>query len=121
MIGGSVDGYKPPTPAPPTPAPPTPAPPTPAPPTPLPTEGGDVPQCTNCGPRTMECWGICGGKKGYCSACDSLGGRRGACCYKGGSSDPPAPPGDQDPDECNSVDPDQFMYTGYHMCVLIKP
>lgn len=83
--------------------------------------GSDVPQCTNCGSRPMECWETCGGKKGYCSACDSVSGRRGACCYSAGPSDPPAPPEDQDPDECNTVDSDQFLYTGYHMCVLTNP
>jgi len=114
---------RPPTPEPtfaPTPVPPT-APPTAAPtapPTAPPTEGGDVPQCTNCGSKPMECWEACGQTKGYCTACDSLGGRRGACCFKGGPTDPPAPPADQDPDECSTVDQDQFLYTGYHMCVL---
>jgi len=108
------------TPSPPTPvaAVPTPAPTVPptAPPTALPTT--PVPQCTNCGPRPMECWATCGGKRGYCSACDSLSGRRGACCYQGGPSDPPAPPSDEYADECQTVDPAQFVHTGYHMCVL---
>jgi hypothetical protein len=87
-----------------------------------PTEGDDVPQCTNCGSRPMECWEACGGTKGYCTVCDSVSGRRGACCYKGGPSDPPPPsPEDKDPEECSTVDQDQFLYTGYHMCVLTNP
>merc|ERR1712113_606619 len=89
----------------PPPTPPTPAPPTPAPP---------IPQCTNCGPRPMECWETCGQKKGYCSACDSASGTRGACCYKGRDPSEPAPPAeDMDPEECDTVDPAQFLHSGY--------
>jgi hypothetical protein len=70
----------------------------------------------------MECWEACGETKGYCTACDSLSGQRGACCYKGGPSDPAPPsPADMDPDECSTVDQDQFLHTGYHMCVLTNP
>merc|ERR1719437_349469 len=80
----------------------------------------DVPQCTDCGPRPMECWETCGQTKGYCSACDSASGTRGACCYKGGDPSEPAPPAeDMDPEECDTVDPGQFLYTGYHACVLL--
>jgi len=125
--GGSDDFPEPPkTPAPPftsmptpPPTPPTPAPPTLAPPTPAPALTPNVPKCTNCGPRPKECWKACGQTKGYCSACDSAGGVRGACCYAGDPSEPAPPATEKDPEECDAVDPAQFLYTGYHVCVLV--
>jgi len=112
-VDGVPDTPSPPMTGAPTP-PPTPSPPTPSPPTP------NVPECTDCGPRPMECWETCGQKKGYCSACDSASGTRGACCYNAGDTSAPAPPADDmDPHECDTVDPAQFLYTGYHVCVLL--
>jgi len=72
----------------------------------------EEPLCEDCVGRPNECWTTCGEKPGYCSACDSLWGTRGACCgINNGTRN-----GD-DPPECH-VDTDHFKYDAYHQCVL---
>ena len=63
----------------------------------------------------MECWNTCtdekgdGNAAGYCNKCNSMTGKRGACCKLNAENDP---------EECKSVPESSFHYHGYHMCVL---
>lgn len=73
----------------------------------------EFPKCTGCG-TNMECWSTCNSKAGYCEACNSAQGTKGACCrvdadgsYAQGS-----------PAECLAVPTSGFAYRGYNMCVL---
>jgi len=72
-------------------------------------ESSEKPLCTGCGWRSMECWATCKKKRGYCSACASAQGTKGACCMKGNHRDPP---------ECKKAV--KFSHSGYHECVLVE-
>jgi hypothetical protein len=73
----------------------------------------------------MECWSLCNETTGYCSACDSLDGVRGACCSVD-SNMTQFPEcryldqdGYQDTQEFASVRPVRYFnpHTSYHQCV----
>ena len=74
------------------------------------------PQCIGCGSRPQECYESCGGRdggeewRGYCNKCDSLSGRRGACCM---------PDTEGDPEECKRVPGESYKYRDWHTCVLV--
>ena len=76
----------------------------------------DIPICEGCGSRDQECWEICqeengeGNERGFCEKCNSYTGTKGACCRLNS-------PGD--PEECLAVPESSFLYTTYHMCVLV--
>ena len=76
----------------------------------------DAPKCDGCGHREQECWNTCkqekgeGNERGYCGKCDSFAGARGACCKLNDFGDP---------EECSLAKPSSFLYTTYHMCVLV--
>ena len=76
----------------------------------------DIPKCDGCGSREQECLSICeeengeGNATGYCEKCNSYVGTKGACCML---NDPDAP------EECLAVPESSFLYTTYHMCVLV--
>ena len=65
-------------------------------------------KCEGCAGRPNECWTPCKGR-GYCSACDGTQGTKGACCMRGDKNDPA---------ECRKAGV-QFLYSGYHECVLV--
>merc|ERR1719361_2512178 len=66
------------------------------------------PRCKGC-KRNGGCWRVCGKKAVYCAACDSRGGRKGACCR----------PGDgKDPIECQ-VAQRQFAEKDVHTCAVL--
>jgi len=73
------------------------------------TNSTEVPMCKGCTHRPSECWKPCGAKRGYCGACNSAQGTRGACCKRGGK---------YDPEECKRAV--KFRYSGYHECVLVQ-
>ena len=76
----------------------------------------DIPICEGCGSRNQECTETCqeengeGNEKGFCEKCNSYIGTKGACCML---NDPDAP------EECQAVPETSFLYTTYHMCVLV--
>ena len=76
----------------------------------------DIPICEGCGSREQECWETCqeengdGNERGFCEKCNSYVGTKGACCMLNN-------PGD--PEECQAVPESSFLYTTYHMCVLV--
>ena len=76
----------------------------------------DIPICDGCGSRNQECWETCqdengeGNERGFCEKCNSYVGTKGACCML---NDP------DDPEECRAVPESSFLYTTYHMCVLV--
>ena len=76
----------------------------------------DIPICDGCGSRNQECWETCqeengeGNERGFCEKCNSYTGTKGACCMLNN-------PGD--PEECQAVPESSFLYTTYHMCVLV--
>lgn len=70
-------------------------------------------QCIGCTDRPNECWMACGEKPGFCSACDSLRGTRGACCGQTNGTR-----NGDDPTECQAVDIENWKFSGYHQCVL---
>ena len=76
----------------------------------------DIPICEGCGAREQECWLTCqdekgaGNERGFCEKCNSHIGTKGACCMLNNPDDP---------EECQAVPESSFLYTTYHMCVLV--
>ena len=76
----------------------------------------DIPICDGCGTRDQECWEICqeengvGNESGFCEKCNSYIGTKGACCMLNNQDNP---------EECLAVPESSFLYTTYHMCVLV--